>query len=116
MAYGITNESQMIDMVTINAGCDLIDLAADDFLNAGDIVIEASSICDKNAMSVDGKSMQPGIEELGTAIKEIQISITKLTNEIRSLALQVYSAQSAELQTYRENQRKAAEAANNDNK
>ena len=109
MSYGITNESQIIDLGTINKGCDQIDAAAKDFITCGNKVVSAGSTCNKDALSVDDKSMQPAIEELGESIKALEGKVTGFTGQIRSIASQVYNAQVQELRAYQEEQRKAAE-------
>lgn len=108
MAYGITSESQMIDLGMINKGCDIIDEAAKDFTTSGNKVVSAGNTCNKDALSVDDKSMQPAIEELGETIKSLEGKVTSFTSQIRSLASQIYNTQFQELQAYQEAQRKAA--------
>lgn len=100
MTYGITSESQLIDISAINAGCDIIDAAAGDFTDCGNAVKAAAYYCGKDAMSVDGKSMGPSVEELGTSIAGIKDSITSVTAEIKSLASQIYDSQKQELDAY----------------
>lgn len=109
MAYGITSDSQIIDIGTINKGCDQIDEAAKDFTTSGKKVVSAGSTCNKDALSVDDKSMQPALEELGEEIQALDGKVTDFTAQIRSIASQVYNAQVQELRAYQEEQRKAAE-------
>lgn len=104
--YGITKESQLIDMAAINAGCDVIDTAAEDFVKSGKIVGQAADTCGKDAMSVDGKTMQPSLEELSEQIIDLKNSVTGFTAQIRSVTSRIYSQQSQELQNYQEEMRK----------
>lgn len=113
MTYGITSESQIIDIGMVNKGCDQIDAAAKDFTTSGKKVVSAGNTCNQDALSVDDKSMQPAIEELGEEIKALDGKVTDFTAQIRTIASQIYNAQVQELRTYQEEQRKAAEEASN---
>jgi hypothetical protein len=61
--------------------------------------------------SVEKKSMQPSLEELGESIASIQGNIEYFTSQIRNVAMQIQSKQYAELAEYRAAQAKKAEAA-----
>lgn len=117
MTYGITSENQIIDMATINQGCDMIDAAAKDFTTSGTKVVDAANTCNADALAVDDKTMKPGIEELGESIKSLQGNVTAFTGQIRSVTSQIYSAQVQELQAYQaEQEKKRKEAEKNKNK
>lgn len=100
MGYGITSESQLIDISTICAGCDTIDEGAEYFDTCSKVLLQASETCDKTALSIDGKSMQQPIEELSTKVAQYGVQIKNVTALIRKQAQDVYNAQVAELQEY----------------
>ena len=109
MAYNITNESQLINLGEINAGCDLINSAAQVYQVCGDKVIEAGDLCNAQAMSVDKMSFESSIKEVGTNIKSVQKYIEDFTSEIRSRASAIYNSQLNELEEYRKKQQENAE-------
>lgn len=107
----ITSESQIIDITTISNGCSIIEEAARDYSNCSKKVNEAAAICTDKALSVEKKSMQPSLEELGASIGTIQGNIEYFTSQIRNVAMQIQSKQLAELAEYRaELARREAEA------
>lgn len=112
MAYGITNESQLINLGEINAGCDMIDSAAEVYRMCGDKVIEASTICNAQAMSVDKVSLESSIEEVGLNIKSVQNYIEDFTSQIRKSASAIYTEQLNELEEYRRQQQELLEENN----
>ena len=75
----ITSESQIIDITTISNGCSIIEEAARDYATCSKKVKEAASICTDKALSVEKKSMQPSLEELGESIGTIQGNIEYFT-------------------------------------
>ena len=108
----ITSESQIIDITTISNGCSIIEEAARDYATCSKKVKEAASICTDKALSVEKKSMQPSLEELGESIGTIQGNIEYFTSQIRNVAMQIQTKQYNELAEYRAEQaRKAEEAA-----
>ena len=107
----ITSESQIIDITTISNGCSIIEEAARDYATCSKKVKEAASICTDKALSVEKKSMQPSLEELGESIGTIQGNIEYFTSQIRNVAMQIQSKQYAELAEYRAAQAKKAEEA-----
>ena len=111
----ITSESQIIDITTISNGCSIIEEAARDYATCSKKVKEAASICTDKALSVEKKSMQPSLEELGESISSIQGNIEYFTSQIRNVAMQIQSKQYAELAEYKAAQAKKAEAAANKN-
>ena len=102
--YGITSEAELIDIGAINAGCDTIDAAAEDYISCGNQVNYAGEICNSNALSIDNVSLEASIEELGETIKSLRDYIESFTSEIRRLASSIYQAQSEELAAYRAEQ------------
>lgn len=103
----ITSESQMIDISTIDAGCKIIEEAARDYTTCAGKVKEAASICTSEALSVEKKSMQPALDDLGTSIETIESNILYFTSQIRNVAMQIHTQQYNELTEYK--MRKAAE-------
>lgn len=110
----ITSESQLIDVTTIDSGCSIIESAAEDYITCAKHIKDAAASCSGEALAVEGKTMQPSLEELALAVETIKTNIYDFTAQIRNVAMQIYSQQSAELQRYREEQerrRREAEAA-----
>lgn len=113
MAYGITSESQLIDIAAIRTAVEKIKSTAIDFTDCATVVSDASAECDAEALEVEGTTMQPTIDDLADQIKSIKGSVEELADSILSVANEVYNAQNAELQEYKERLRREAEAANN---
>ena len=70
--YGITNANQLIDTQTIEAACNQMVSAADDFIKAADKVEYAKQDCGKNALSVDGKTMEESFDVLRDGLKNVK--------------------------------------------
>ena len=102
----ITNANQMIDITAINEGCTIIENAAQDYLTCAERVLEAASICDGEALSVEKTTMQPTLEDLGEQTKLIPEYICNFTAKIRSESAKIYATQQAQLNEYQ-----AAQAA-----
>ena len=106
----ITSESQIIDVVTIDSGCKIIEEAARDYTTCANKIKEAASICTDQALSVEKKSMQPSIQDLGDSVATIQGNIEYFTSQIRAVATTIYSQQMTELNNYREQKAKEEQA------
>ena len=107
----ITNESQLIDITAISNGCSIIEEAASDYTKCAKKVNEAAAICTDKALSVEKKSLQPSLEDLGQSIGTIQGNVEFFTSQVRNVAMQIYNKQYAELTEYRaELARREAEA------
>ena len=78
------------------------------------MVRDASSECNAEALSVEGATMQPTIDDLAEQIDSIKGSVEALAENILSVATEVYNAQSQELQAYQEKLTREAEAQNNE--
>lgn len=104
MAYGITSRSQLIDIQSIKQGCNQLEDALNDFEKSGDLVIESGNLCNKDALSLDEKSMEYSLTELGEAIKALKGEYQAYTQEVENQANRVYSEQCEELQRYIESQ------------
>lgn len=111
--YGITSESQLIDIATIRSAVAKIKSTAVDFNDCAEIVKEAADICDETALEVDGLTMQPIIEELATLLVDMYKDVEEMADSILTMANQVYNDQNAELQVYREKLRREAEEKQN---
>lgn len=112
MVYGITSASQIIDIDGIQAGINKIKTASEDFTACGNIVENAATTCNEKALEIEGKTMQPTIEELATSIKSLKDSVDELVDGILSTANSIYNAQCEELREY-ERKLKEAEEKNN---
>ena len=97
----ITSENQIIDIVTIDSGCKIIEEAARDYTTCANKIKEAASICTDQALSVEKKSMQPSIQDLGDSVATIQANIEYFTSQIRNVAMQIHTQQMTELTNYR---------------
>lgn len=113
----ITSESQLIDITAIDNGCNIIESASEDYITCAKHIKNAAGSCSGEALAVEGKTMQPSLEELAAAVETIRDNIYSFTSEIRNVAMQIYTQQQAQLQEYREEQariqreREAAAAA-----
>lgn len=107
----ITSENHLIDLSTINKGCEIIRAASEDYKKCADRIKEAAATCTPAALSVEGKSMQPSLEELATAVAQIQQNIISFANAIAAAAVEIYGKQSEELRQYQA--KKAQEASGN---
>ena len=100
MAYGITSSSQLIDIITINDGVQMINSAAAKFEKCADLVLSASKICNEKALSVDKTTMQPQLEHDAEEIRKIKTYIEDYAVEVNNLAVQVLAGQQRELAEY----------------
>lgn len=98
--YGITSESQLIDYESIRNGCVAYVQALEGFTEAGEKIIEAGTIMDKDALSVDGASMQPSLYELGQMIGNLANEYAEYANAVYTDAIRIYNEQVAELNEY----------------
>lgn len=104
MAYGITNESQLIDIYTIMDGIDKYRTAIEGFETCGKTVVSASEICTKDALSVDNYSFQDNIEALGLEIQKLKDQLNTIADEMLINAQLVRQAQYNELTEYQRQQ------------
>lgn len=109
MTYGITDESQMIDLQGVQAACAKICEAARDFTTSAKKVDDAKSYCGKGALEVEGKTMEDSFDQVRDALGQVEKSIVDFANSIQSTANAIWSQQYNELQEYR------AQAANSQN-
>lgn len=100
MAYGITDKSQLIDIDTIQSGCERLKDAANDFDRCGADIVSAGIICDKKALSVDEASLEITINDLGEEVKDIKTAIIRNADQLLSDATTIYNMQVAELNEY----------------
>lgn len=114
MGFGIISESQLIDIAQIERGCQQIDDAAKTFSQVGGKI--SSINCGRDILSVNGGTMQPSIDGLGSRISAMEGEATSFTAGIRAQAEAILQRQKAELEAYRRYQEelaKAQEAENN---
>lgn len=110
MYYGITSEADIIDLATIEAAVGTIKNAAADFGTCATGVNTAAGTCDASALAIDGKTLQPTIEELAENIQSLQSQVEALAENILTMANQVYKSQWTELQEYQAEQKRLKEA------
>lgn len=104
MGYGITSESQIIDIKTIRNGVNQYCEAIKDFEICGRKVISASETCNADALSIDNSTLQYPIESLGEEIKSLKEQLNGIAEELLYEAESVYRAQYNELVEYRQQQ------------
>ena len=104
MAYGITDDSQLIDIQTIMDGINKYRAAIDIFEKCGQTVINASETCNEEAMSVDNNSLQIEIETLGIEIKDLKKQLNIIADEMLTEAQMVRQKQYNELVEYKRQQ------------
>ena len=97
---GITNESQLMDINAIAAGCEAMLSALELFVEGGNKIIEAGYICDSKALSIDGKSLRPDIVDAGTQIANMYTEYANYIQELYNQAVRVYTQQVNELNEY----------------
>ena len=95
--YSACSASEDLDIDTINAGCDIIDQAAADFVKAGKKVEETTDECGADALEVDGTTMIDSIENCANEIIGVEADIKSITQEIRNSALNKYNELQAQL-------------------
>ena len=104
MAYGITSESQLIDIYTIMDGFNKYRTAIEDFVTCGKKVITASEICSADAMSVDNDTLQNPIESLVKEIQALKDQLNAFADEVLFEAQLVRQSQYNELLEYQRQQ------------
>ncbi len=100
MGYGITNQSQLIDLNAIRQGVANFKNALLDLDRSGATVIGAGSTCTSRALSLDGSSLEFSITDLGTEMKETKKMMCNYADEIYYAAQVVYNQQVRELNEY----------------
>lgn len=104
MAYGITSESQLIDIYTIMDGINKYRAAIESFEKCGQKVITASEICTAEALSVDNDTLQYPIEALGLEIQNLKEQLNSIADEFLLDAQVVRQDQYDELVEYQRQQ------------
>ncbi len=99
--YGITDESQLIDIETIRLGCEAFKTAMDSFSACGNEVCNAAELCTKKALSVDDTTLEYPINELGKNIKNLKDIYSDYADSLYESALKVYNEQKLELAEYK---------------
>lgn len=100
MAYGITNESQLIDIQTIKIGCSALKMAADDFAVSGKTVVKAGETCSEKALSIDKQTLEFQISDLGQEMIRCKELIVSYADYTLAEAVKVYNQQVTELNEY----------------
>lgn len=104
MAYGITRESQIIDLNSIERGCAKLQEAAERLSEYGTQVSSISEICNTTALSANGKSMVPVIQEAGDDISARGNAIQQYASNLLTAAKDLYRRQQMEYASYLEEQ------------
>ena len=109
MGYGITSKSQLIDVGTIQSGCQAYINALDFFETGGKQLVDAGSLCNAQALSVDGCSFQADIDQMGQSAIQEKAKLINAATSVYNEAVSVYNAQVKELNEY--NRRMAEQRA-----
>lgn len=104
MAYGITSESQLIDIYTISDGIKKYRDAIEAFELSGKRVVSASQICTADAMSIDNDTLQYPIEALGVELQNLKKELNAIADEVLFEAQLIRQKQLTELNDYRNQQ------------
>ena len=107
MAYGITKESQLIDLSTIKSACDKYKDALNDFEKCGVDVNSAGIMCNEKALSVDDNAIEITLTEMAEEIKNVKSQFSACADQVYADAVDIYNNQMTELNEY--NRRKAEE-------
>lgn len=102
--YGITNKNQIIDFETIKKGCNDYRAALDSFVDCGVAVMKAAEMCDKKALSVDYKTLQDYMAEIGEKIIKLRETYGMYSVEVARQAVTICSQQVDELTQYQAKQ------------
>ena len=100
MAYGITSESQLIDIETIGNGVSAYINALNSLIAAAQAIATCADECGEKALSINGQSMQPTIYELAVTMSDEANKYAEAANGVYEQAVAVYNAQVAELNAY----------------
>ena len=98
--YGITDESQLIDIETIKKECEAYINVMDSFSTCSNEVSLAADMCNKDALSVDDITLEYSIRELSKKIADIKKEYVENANTLYTQALRVYNVQKIELAEY----------------
>lgn len=104
MAYGITSESQLIDINTIMDGINKYRQAIEAFETSGKKVVSASEICTADALSIDNDTLQYPIETLGLEIQALKKELNSIADELLYEVQIVRQKQYNELTDYQRQQ------------
>lgn len=101
MGYGITSESQLIDIATIRSGCNAFISALESFGTGANQITDAGHTCNNDALSVDGNSFETDITGVGQQIGQLKDEYASYAEAVYAAAVQVYNDQVTELNNYR---------------
>ena len=104
MAYGITHESQLIDIYAIMDGINKYRAAIESSEKCGKKVVSASEICTADVLSVDNSSFQQPVEELGLEIQKLKDQLNAIADEVLFEAQMIRQEQYNELMDYQKQQ------------
>lgn len=106
--YGITDESQLIDIETIKNGCEAFINAMDSFSVCSKEIMLAADICNKKVFALDDYNLEYPISELSNNIANIKKDYVEYANNLYNQALEVYNEQIQELAQYKASQQNAS--------
>ena len=83
--------SILLDLDTILAGCNAVVNETPAIYSLANNINDCAQDLNANALSVDGKTMIPAIEECVQDISSVQNNINKTVEEIRAAAINAYN-------------------------
>ena len=102
MAYGITSEKQVIDTLAIRRLCESVKEQLNDFDRAISFIEEARDICNKDALLVEGMTMQGNFDTVIEYVNNVKQNISGYMNYLIDESGKIRDRQLAELEHYRE--------------
>ncbi len=97
----ITSESQIIDKQAVQAACNEMSKAAEDFISASKKVADGKGYAGADAMSVEGKTMEDNFDAVKDTLKNVYDNINAFINSVLSSTNNVYNRQCELLREYR---------------
>ncbi len=112
------NAADYIDKSTVLNACDNIDEKAKDYRFMYKAIDEAADFFKKDVLSVEGNTIDVPLKEQAIGIRDYEIQINNLTDEIRAMVNQAYDKLQDKLNNQKavdeaERARQEAEASNN---
>lgn len=109
--YGITDSSQILDAQVldakaIQAACDMINTAAEDFATAAKKLEEAKCEMGDKAMRIDGQTMEESYRIVKEGIENVKTNINTYTTQLVNSANAISDAQQKEYLDYIEEQKR----------
>ena len=109
------NAADYIDKATALAACDEIEDLARDYRQMGKAVQDCASDFTPEVLSIEGQNLQQSISDTGNSIKDVEIYIEELAQEIRDAIITQYNNLQSKLDAQKAEDEAAAKAKANEN-